>query len=218
MSEIVSAILRYVPVVVGFVVILGPIAYFQWRAASRRYRKIDAHRSAGTIGPATFVRGQQLPVHYDALARIGTKGEAPRTLDDHILKASLGVRLVVFGLSLAVIGFTFVPGIASTGWHDAIREMPAPPIVIQLLILAVAANGLFYIFGFEARYNRDLLVTTRMFFSRREYRWKDLEWIGDDGAYEFVLQFANGKAKVLKHCRGMEEFKAFAQEQIRENR
>lgn len=218
MSEIVSVMLRYVPVVVGLCVILGPIAYFQWRLAARRYRKIDSHRSAGTIGPATFLQGQDLPQHYDALARVGTKGEAPRTLDDHILKASVGVRLFVLGLSVAVIAFALVPGLAPGGWDGAMRELPVPPIVLQVLILAVVANGLLYIFGFEARYNRDLLITTRMFFSRREFRWKNLEWIGDDGAYEFVLRFASGKAKVLKHCRGIEDFKVFAQEQIRKNR
>ena len=135
------------------------------------------------------------------------------------MRPSPGVRLLVVGIALAVIGILFVPGLAPEGFDAALRELPVPLIVPQLLLLLAALNGVFYIFGSETRYNRDLLVTTRMFLRRREYRWKNLEWIGDDGAYEMVLQFSpGGKAKVLKHCRGIEEFKLFAQEQVRKAR
>jgi hypothetical protein len=94
-----------------------------------------------------------------------------------------------------------------------------PPIVPQRLLLFAATNGVICTFGFEARYNRDLLITTRLFLLRRDYRWRDLDWISDDGAYELVLRFdPGGKAKVLKHCRGIEEFKHFAQEQLAKRR
>lgn len=215
MSDIVELILRYGSALLGLIVVLGPIAWFQWRIAARRYRKIDKHRTEGTIGPASFLQGQDLPRQYDALARLGTKGEAPRTLDDRILRPSPGVRLLVAGLAVAVGVLLFRPDLAPDGFDAALRELPVAPIVPQLIFLAFAINGVFYIFGFEARYNRDLLITTRMFLSRREFRWKDLEWIGDDGAYELVLRFdPGGKAKVLKHCRGIEDFKQFAQERL----
>lgn len=219
MSQVLELVLRYAPVVLGLVIILGPIAWFHWRTASRRYRLIDKHRTKGSIGSAGFLQGAELPKQYDALARLGTKGDAPRTLDDRILRPSPGVRLLVGGIALAATGFLFFPGIAPEGFDAALRDLPVPPIVPQLVLLLAAQNGVFYIFGFEARYNRDILITTRMFLSRREYRWKNLDWIGDDGAYELVLRFTpGGKAKVLKHCRGIEEFKLFAQERLRKTR
>jgi hypothetical protein len=211
-AELIDTILRYLPVVIGVVVILGPIAWFQWRLAARRYRMIDKHRTEGTIGPAGFVQGADLPRQYDALARLGTKGEAPRTLDDRILRPSAGVRLLVAGLAAAVALYLFWPGLAPQAFDEALHELPVPPIVPEAILLFAAINGVFYIFGFEARYNNDLLITTRMFLLRREYRWRDLDWIGDDGAYELHLRFhPGGKAKVLKHCRGIEDFKRFAQ-------
>lgn len=219
MSQALELVLRYVPVLLGMFIILGPIAWFQWRTASRRYRMIERHRSEGSIGPAGFLQGADLPKQYDALAQLGTKGEAPRTLDDRILRPSPGVRLLVAGIAVAITSFLFLPGLAPEGFDAALRELPVPPIVPQLVLFLAALNGVFYIFGFEARYNRDILITTRMFLSRREYRWKNLDWIGDDGAYDLILRFTpGGKAKVLKHCRGIEEFKLFAQEQVRKAR
>jgi hypothetical protein len=211
-ADILDLILRHVPVVLGLVLILGPIAWVHWRRASRRHRLIEKHRAEGRIGPASLVQGADLPVQNDALARLGTKGEAPRTLDDRILRPSAGVRLLTAGLAMAVGLSLVLPGFAPEGFDAALQELPVPPVVPQAILLFAVVNAMLYIFGFEARYNNDLLITTRMFLQRRDYRWRDLDWIGDDGAYELHLRFhLGGKAKVLKHCRGIEEFKHFAQ-------
>ena len=128
--------------------------------------------------------------------------------------------MLVLGFAAFLLMLSFGMGVASPSSGLHFVNSPANSTAMQVLMIGAGVNGIIYIFGFEARYNRDLLVTTRMFLIHREYDWKDLDWIGDDGAYELVLCFNPGgnKAKVLKHCRGIEDFKLFAQEQIRKNR
>ncbi|WP_284165725.1 hypothetical protein [Frigidibacter sp. SD6-1] len=214
-----DVIFRTISLVLPFAVIFGPMAYFGWWKARRRRQIIDLHRDQGTIGPAAFFQGQPLPRHYDAVARIGTGGPAPMTLNERILKASVGVRFFVLGLAAVIGTFVFRPDLAPNGFHEAMEELPVSVSYLHWAILFFLGNGVLYIFGFEARYDRDVLIVTRMMFVRREYLWRNLDWIGDDGAYELVLKFEpGGKAKVLKHSVGIGEFKEFAQEQIRKNR
>jgi hypothetical protein len=204
-------------VVMGFVLGL-PLLVTVWRLKRRR-RRIAESRAAGTIADISPAFGQRMPMQYAALSRVGTGGPAPMTLDDRILRASVGVRLFVLGLSAVIAAFTLIPALAPVGFHEAMAELPGPTLIPQLVMLAAVGNGLLYVFGSEARYNRDKLISTRMMFSRREYRWKDLDWIGDTGSYDLVLHFQpGGKAKVLKHCKGIEDFKMFAMDQIQRNR
>lgn len=219
MSDTVDLVLRYLHVVIVLGLVLGPLAYVLGRATLRRHRLIEQHRREGTIGPVSIFQNDRLPLDHEVLARLGTAGEAPQTVDDRILRPSPGVRLLAVALAATVAGYLFLPGFAPDGFHEVMRDLPVPPVVVEALFLIAAVNAVLYIFGFEARYNRDLLIVTRMFLHRREYRWRDLRWIGDDGAYDLVLRFdPGGKAKVRKHCRGIAEFRRFAQERLAKQR
>jgi hypothetical protein len=218
-TDVFGAVFRAWPLVVGYLVVLGPFALITFWRIRRRRKMIKAGKAAGTIVQVGGIFSQKLPFHYAALSSIGTGGPAPMTLDDHILRPALGLKVFILGLTSAIAVFVFSHDLAPVGFHEAMEELPGPTLIPQLLMLLAAGNGLFYVFGCETRYNRDRLITTRMMFNRREYRWKDLDWIGDTGAYDLVLHFqTGGKAKVLKHCRGIEDFKMYAQEQIRKNR
>lgn len=189
------------------------------RKLSRRLREIERHKDAGTIGPAGVLQGAALPWHFDQLAQIGTGGQAPMTVDQRVLRPAIGVRLFVLGLCAAMFYFAYQM-VTSGGFNgfEVADPGPAGKTMIALCLMA-AVNGVIYIFTFETRYDRDMLIVTRMLFHRREYRWRDLWRIGDDGAYELQLHFhPGGKAKVLKHSVGIEEFKDFALAQIRRNR
>lgn len=197
---------------------IGLRVYFFFRTWSRRRAEIARHKAAGTFAPSGFFEGRQLPSHYDALAGIGSGGEAPITVDERVLRPAIGVRLFVLGLAAAIVGFLVQPGLAPQGLHEAMREIPVPPIVPQLALLLGAIWGVIYVFAFEARYNNDTLIVTRL-FQRREYRWKHLDWLKDDGGYDLVLTFTpGGKAKVLKHSVGVEAFKAAAERHAQRNR
>lgn len=208
-------ILLGVLLVWGFV---GLRIYFFFRRLSRRREETRRAKAEGTFAPPSFFDGQPLPAQYDALASIGTGGAAPVTIDEISLRPAIGVRLFTLGLAAAIVGFLVRPDFAPVGFHEAMRELPVPIIFTQGLLFAAAAWSLVYIFGFEARYNADRLIVTRL-FKRREYRWKDLRLLRDDGAYDLVLTFEpGGKAKVLKHSVGVAEFKVFAEGQAKRNR
>jgi hypothetical protein len=210
-----TQILVIMGLVGGFI---GLRLYFFFRRWSRHRANIKRHKAAGTFAPSGFFEGRQLPLHYDALAGIGSGGEAPVTVGDHILRPAIGVRLFVLGLAAAIVAFLVQPSLAPSGLHQAMRELPVPLLVPQLVLLLGAAWGVVYIFGFEARYNTDMLIVTRL-FQRREYRWKHLDWLKDDGGYDLVLTFTpGGKAKVLKHVVGVEAFKAVAEGHAKRNR
>ena len=198
--------------------LIGLRIFFFFRRLHRHRQEEQRHRAEGTFaGPGFFV-GRQLPAHYDMLASVGTGGPAPTIIGDRILRPAIGVRLFVLCLALAIVGFAVKPDFAPKGFTEALRELPVDLQVTQFMLIAAATWGAVYIFGFEARYNADQLIVTRL-FKRREYRWKNLLWLKDDGGYDLVLTFAQGgKAKVLKHSVGIAEFRTFAEQMAKRNR
>jgi hypothetical protein len=206
----------------GFLVVVGFIGlrmFLFWRRIIQRRQEIERHKDAGTIGPTGMLQAATLPWHFDQLAQIGTGGQAPMTLDQRVLRPSIGVRLFVLGLCAAMFYFAYQMVTAGkVNGFEVADPGPLGKTMIALCLMA-AVNGVIYIFTFETRYDRDMLIVTRMLFHRREYRWNDLWRIADDGAYELQLHFhPGGKAKVLKHSVGIEEFKNFALARTRRNR
>ncbi|MGL4235578.1 hypothetical protein [Tabrizicola sp.] len=213
-SSVISQMLLGVLFVVGVIALR---VYLFWRRLNRRRQDIERHNDAGTIGPTGLVQGAVLPWHYDQLAHVGTGGQAAVSLDQRVLKPSVGVKLFVLGLCAAMMYFVT----QVTGQQGELQTVDPGTYgaIMNAICLFAALNGVVYIFTFETRYDRDMLIVTRMMFVRREYRWKNLWRIADDGAYELHLFFEpGGKAKVLKHSVGIEEFKDFALAQIRRNR
>jgi hypothetical protein len=204
----------------GFLFVVSMIVlrlYLFLRKLVRRRVEIERHKDAGTIGPTGMLQGQALPWHYNQLASLGTGGAAQVSLDQRVMKPAIGVKLVVLGLCAAMLYYALVVT-GQLGGFQTVDPGPYGTLMTGLCVFA-ALNGVAYIFTFETRYDRDMLIVTRMMFFRREYRWKDLWRIADDGAYELHLFFEpGGKAKVLKHSTGIGEFKDFALAQIRRNR
>ncbi|WP_103257640.1 hypothetical protein [Tabrizicola aquatica] len=206
----------------GLILVVGIILlriFLFWRKLSLRRHKSERHKDAGTIGPAGLIHGAALPWHYDQLAHVGTGGPAQISLDQRVLRPAMGVKLVAVGLCVAMFYAAYqVTTLETFNGFEVADPGPYGTAIIVLCLLA-ALNGVVYIFSFETRYDRDMLIVTRMMYFRREFRWKDLARITDDGAYELHLHFyPGGRAKVLKHSVGIEEFKDFALAQIRRNR
>lgn len=206
----------------GILLVVGIILlrmFLFWRKLSLRRREIERHKDAGTIGTAGMIQGASLPWHYDQLAQIGTGGPAQMSVDQRVLRPSIGVRLFVLGLCAAMFYAAYqMTTMEKFNGFEVADPGPYGNAIIVFCLLA-ALNGVVYIFSFETRYDRDMLIVTRMMYFRREYRWKDLWRIADDGAYELHLHFhPGGRAKVLKHSVGIEEFKDFALAQVRRNR
>ena len=199
-------------IIIGF---WGGLIWFRMR---RRLARMKRHEAEGTIGRASFFQTGDLPMHYDFVAHLGTDGPAPTTVGEKVLRPSIGVKLVVLGVSGMIGYYTLSPAYWQIEPSPLERGSEWIFGIFRFLLPAAALNGILYVFTSEARYDRDVLIVTR-FFSRREYRWKHLTRVADGGAYDLVLFFAEGgKAKVLKHSTGIREFKDFALTQVRRNR
>lgn len=197
--------------------VFGPLAFLAWRRLRHRMAEVKRHEDAGTIGPTSALPGRALPWHYDKLAGIGSSGPAELSVNQRVLRPSIGVRLFVLGLVGAIVYFLARVPPELHGFEVA--ESGVAGWLMPALVLLAAANGVIYIFTYEARYDHQVLIVTRMIFLRREYLWKNLVRIADDGGYELHLTFQpGGKAKVLKHSTGIGAFKEFALAQIRKNR
>ena len=72
--------------------------------------------------------------------------------------------------------------------------------------------------SYEASYDDHILTAPNWFFQRRQYRWKDLISIRDNGHYYYVLRFADGqKLQVQKYLVGIRDFLTYARLQIEKN-
>lgn len=199
-------------------IILGFWGGLIWWRARRRLQEMKRQEAAGTIGRESFFQTEDLPMHYDFVARIGTGGPAPTTVGEKVLRPSIGVRLMVLGIAAIAIYYCVRPGFWPTEFSEVDRGTAWIFTAARVLLPFAALNGVLYVFTSEARYDPDVLIVTR-FLRRREYRWKNLTRIADGGAYDLVLTFKpGGKAKVLKHSAGIKGFKEFALAQVRKNR
>ena len=189
-----------------------------WYLMRRRRQRMEQHEAATGLGPASFFQNGHLPVQYDFVAQFGTRGPASATLGEKTLRPSFGVKLVVVWISGMVVYYALTPGIWQAAFALPDTDSDWIFTAARFLLPLVALNAILYVLTSEARYDRDVLIVTR-FLRRREYRWKHLTRLADDGAYDLVLFFAEGgRAKVLKHSTGIREFKDFALAQVRKNR
>ena len=158
-----------------------------------------------------------LPGDASAIARIGTGGEAAFSLNTRIMKASLGLKLVaivVGGLLQAYLWTDFQPefweetGISSTGYED----------LIKATVAAIVVYSWFYIFFYEVRYDDYSIIAPNSFLRPREYVWKELSSIHDDGHYAYKLRFRDGrKLAMQKYVVGIRDFLSYAKARIEAN-
>lgn len=190
-----------------------------WPRLRKRRLDMQHHHAEGTIGRASFFQRGDMPIHYDLVAHVGTGGPAATSVGEKVLGPAIGVRLVILGVAGMIFYYCLTPSFWQMEFSGLDRGSEWIFSVARVLLPIGALYGVLYIFTSEARYDRDVLIVTRMMVLRQEYRWKSLIRIGDGGAYDLVLVFKpGGKAKVLKHSRGIADFKAFALAQLQRNR
>lgn len=142
------------------------------------------------------------------IATAGTARAAPMSLDDHILRPSIGLR------AMSVIGSGAALVLTWFGHEDWV------PLgdMAKMGLTAALAYGALIMFTYELRYNRDRLIARGWLFNRREFAWRDLVRIRDNGHYLYVLNFSNGaRLEIQKHLVGMPDFLSRAKQQIATN-
>lgn len=118
----------------------------------------------------------------DAMTRLVSligHGAAPtETLGENRLRATLGLRLLYWGVVFAVAATLHATGAAPTGFGGAI--MP--------LLIYLAAHTSHY----EIRYDRDTVSLPRWWFGSTTRRWRDLDAVFERRGWFLMFQFRDG--------------------------
>lgn len=178
------------------------------RIRVRRLRREQAVRLRHTPDQTFLARREgQLPGAIEVLASAGQAGQPVQSADAIVLRTTPGVRLVGLVLGVTLLWLLFGPtrGVyVPDGW----------PTWAMAAVVALAIVGTI---SFEARVDADRLVLVHYLHWRREYRWRDLVALRDDGGYAWRLDFASGRARVPKHLVGMPGFLSLVAEHLDRN-
>lgn len=183
----------------------------------RRWKNMRASDRDGTIGPARIFQTSSRLNYWDFIGRIGIDRPALVIAGQKQLRASVGVWLLMAAYIALVVFVLSRLNIYNVFALEGLRLWAGVAMIATVVI------WLFYraldILVRDARYDHDILTVRPMFGQRREFQWKALQRIRDDGEYWLLLFYEpGGKAKVLKHSTGIADFKTFALAQIQKNR
>lgn len=194
------------------------IAFKMRRSNRRRFAQRDS--KGRPIEETTLAKlgAGTLPTDTGLIAGLGTKGEARQSLNESILRPSIGLRLLSIGLSSVMLaylwGLIHLPGVPK----DVMAGVPYAEWVKAGLSLIIVYS-VFYILFYEVRYDTFSLSAPNWFFVHREYTWKDLVSLKDNGHYLYILRFEDGrKAEVQKYLVGIREFLSYANDRVAANR
>jgi hypothetical protein len=136
------------------------------------------------------------------LSMVGMFGRPVQTLGLTRLRPTIGLRLAYW---LGIAGLIY--------FH---RQMNAPTIGLESLILALVVATALHTELYEITYDRADVTLPRWWFGSTVHRWRDLVAVTDKDPWMITMHFANGtKVKVHKYIVGQAEFMAVAQAAIR---
>jgi hypothetical protein len=209
------------PWAVAGAVLLGLVLWI----AARRAERERVHRLKGRLDTTLLGRlDQDLPAPVAIIARAGETRTARQSADALVLTVTPGVKALAVVIGAILVWLVWMPGAQMTSWSDA-QDMadPAlrgfvPPGPWPALITAFVALSILHQFTFEARVDRDRLVTQTLLFWRREFRWRDFVGIADAGGYEYRLDFGTSRMRLPKYLVGMPGLLSFMGEVMARNR
>lgn len=153
--------------------------------------------------------GEGYSPRSESLFQIGLNKPAPTSLNTTILRPSILMRLFSVGMSVLVLGMMW------TQYGEQFFQVSG---LIKIGVSALVLYAMLNMLTYEARYERQTLHIPNWAFQQREFNWKDLVSIKDNGHYLYVLRFSDGrKAELQKFLVGIPEFLSYAQDRINEN-
>jgi hypothetical protein len=136
------------------------------------------------------------------LSLVGMGARARQTLGVTRLRATLGLRMVIWG------GFILMLLL-----H---RQMGGQPWGPETLIAALVLLNAVQIELYEIAYDKVEVTLPRWWFRRSLHRWRDLVAVTDKDPWMMTLHFADGRrVKVHKYIVGHAAFMAVAKDSIR---
>lgn len=179
------------------------------RAFYRRFNQRDAKGREVALTPLARATVANLPLDFQWLAQKGETAAPRKSLDSTIMRTTLGTKLIAVlagGVLLVMLWGAFgITAAVEAHWIKYAMSVAGLYAIVNTLI-------------YEVRYDDHAMYVPDFFFQKREYLWRDLVSIHDDGHYLYKLRFANGrKASVMKYMTGIREFVAIAQDRIPRN-
>ncbi len=196
------------------VLAVAGIWYVIWRVtAPLRRRQVPRDAKGREIERTRLARfgGGNLDWNAAVIAKAGTGVEPRQSLNVTVMRPSLGLKALMIVLSLALLYLTW-SGVGA-------QYLPVDQDWVRWAISAAVGYAALNIMIYEARYDSYSFWAPNWALQSREYLWKDLVSLKDDGHYLYKLTFEDGrKAEVQKYLVGIRDFVSYAQDRIEENR
>jgi hypothetical protein len=110
---------------------------------------------------------------------IGVDAQVSDTMGTRRLRATLGLRLLYWGVLVALI--------------VAAGQMQAPLVGIESLILATVVYLALHTTFYEISYDRDSITLPRWWFGTTTHKWRDLEAVTERQGWFLAFHFRGGK-------------------------
>jgi hypothetical protein len=109
---------------------------------------------------------------------IGVDAQVSDTMGTRRLRATLGLRLLYWGVLVALI--------------VAAGQMQAPLVGIESLILATVVYLALHTTFYEISYDRDSITLPRWWFGTTTHKWRDLEAVTERQGWFLAFHFRGG--------------------------
>lgn len=173
--------------------------------------RIFGRRSKDTDVDLTFAAKRgigRLPAHMDFIAGFGKTRSAPEIGQGGVLTPTLGLRFISVLLTLACLWIV---------WFGP-PEYTGGSLLIKSAITAALAYAAIYIQLYSLSFDAERFSHRGWTFRYREYLWRDLVSIQDNGHYVYALRMKGGaKVDVQKYLVGIPAFVAYAKDRIVQN-
>ncbi|MFN5999334.1 MAG: hypothetical protein ACK47C_06150 [Paracoccaceae bacterium] len=134
---------------------------------------------------------------------IGVDAPVAETLGTRRLRATLGLKLVYWGVLVALI--------VVAGQMQA--QLFGTEAALVVLVVYLALHATFY----EIRYDRDTITLPRWWFGHTTHRWRDLEAVTERQGWFLAFHFRGGKVvQVHKYVVGYAALREKAEAVLRE--
>lgn len=157
-----------------------------------------------------------MPEHDAILARAGTNKAAPSSLGTTTMRPAWGFRLQTLA-TIPLVGAVLVtPMFDEIVLRDLFGTGPVPMLKESIfaftVLTAITANLQ------EVRYDQDRVIMQKALGRRREFSWRDLIGLKDDGNSTFILTLRDGpKLRLPKHLVGVQDFLSLAHHHMDRN-
>ncbi len=186
--------------------------YYLWFRFKKRVngltnvRDSDGRKVAQTRLAKTQL--SSLPTDISLIAGVGKNAAPQQSLNETVLRPTIGLRLISLGVSGALLWMVWLSG------ADYVPDIA----YLKEGVSVIVAYSLLYTNLYELRYDQHGVIHKDWFFREVDFAWRDVVSLRDNGHYAYIVRTADGKkAEVMKYLVGIRPFLTYAHAQIEKN-